>query len=446
MKKERHPIDEFFREALDDFQISPSEEVRKVFLEDAKSIQKNSSIKNWWSLLLPLILIIVTIGLFTYFDIVQATGKEKQENSTQQSIINIKNGIEGNESEHEGIESDLNKMKVSNKLTKFQESNSEKIQQKIVYEKKSNEVPSKDLHRSLPNSSMKEDTITYPVSSLQPLSNLDLEEIVPEISDTLIQTTYPSIIRDTSNKVGQIKATVSVVSLVKREWRLSTGLYFSPEWMFHTLENTKFVTNFGLEGMFRFGNYSIRTGAGISITKGTNQLLVEYNDYLGSYMKLDSMTFAWDAKHYYLVPTYYLSNKNVYDSLMKLDDSKIIKRYTYLQIPIILGYDFIQKEKMSFGLRVGPIMSILLGEKTLSGAYDPGKKQIISINEITPEQVNLNWQIMVGLNATFRLSSNLGIEIEPFGKYYFNSVHETSSGTGKPWSIGLRAAFFISFP
>jgi hypothetical protein len=67
------------------------------------------------------------------------------------------------------------------------------------------------------------------------------------------------------------------------------------------------------------------------------------------------------------------------------------------------------------------------------------------MNEITPEQVNLNWQIMVGLNATFRLSRRLGIEIEPFAKYYFNSVHETTSGSGKPWSVGLRTAFFISF-
>jgi hypothetical protein len=232
---------------------------------------------------------------------------------------------------------------------------------------------------------------------------------------------------------------------VNSEWRLGAGVSFSPEWMFGTIEEPTFVTNFGIEGMFRFGRYSIRTGAGISLSKGFNQLQVEYNEYLGSYMKLDSMTFAWDEHHYYILPTYWLTNKEVYDSLLKLDNARVIKRYTYLQIPLIFGYDFFSRDRVSVGLRIGPILSILLKEKNLSDPYDPGMKKILTINEITPGQVNLNWQIMLGLNATFRLSKRLGVEVEPFAKYYFNSVYETSGGTGKPWSVGLRAAFFLSF-
>jgi len=230
----------------------------------------------------------------------------------------------------------------------------------------------------------------------------------------------------------------------EREWRISAGLYYAPEWMFNTLEGTKPATNFGVEGTFRIGRYSIRTGAGLSITKGTNQLAIEYKDYLGSYMKLDSMTFAWDKQHYYLVPTYFLTDKDVFDSLMRLDNAKVIKRYTYLQVPLILGYDFLRTGKFSIGVRLGPILSILLTSKKISGDYDPEKKQIISVNMITPEQINMNWQIMGGINATFRFSRRFGIELEPFGKYYLNSVYEFS-GSSKPWSLGIRGAVFISF-
>jgi hypothetical protein len=215
--------------------------------------------------------------------------------------------------------------------------------------------------------------------------------------------------------------------------------------MFQTLEGSKPVTNFGLEGTFRIGRYSIRTGAGLSITKGTNQLAIEYNDYLGSYLKLDSMTFSWNQQHTDLIPTYYLTNKDVWDSLMKLENAKIIKRYTYLQIPLILGYDIISKGNFSLGFRVGPVLSILLSSKTLSDDFDPGKKQIISINMITPEQISLNWQLMGGINATYRFARRFGIEVEPFAKYYLNSVYEDSNNATKPWSIGIRAALFISF-
>ena len=75
--------------------------------------------------------------------------------------------------------------------------------------------------------------------------------------------------------------------------------------------------------------------------------------------------------------------------------------------------------------------------------YDPGKKKVIRINNITPEQVSLNWQFMGGINVSVRLTKNLLFEIEPMGKYYFNSVYEKSEITRKPWSIGIRTAFII---
>jgi hypothetical protein len=213
--------------------------------------------------------------------------------------------------------------------------------------------------------------------------------------------------------------------------------------MFNTIEEGKYVNNFGAEGTFTYGKYSIRTGLGLSITKGTNELAVEYNDYLGSYNKLDSMSFTWNGAIHDYIPTYYLKTQDVYDSLMKLDYPKIVKRYTYLQIPVVFGYDVLRSGRFSVGLRAGPILSILLYSKQLSEEYDPGDKKVISINNISPEQVSLNWQVMGGINASVRLSKRINFEIEPMAKYYFNSVYEKSDITKKPWSIGIRCAFII---
>jgi len=456
MKKEPHPIDEFFREALDGYQIAPSEEAKKAFLKYAEGILKNSISIKWWILLLPFAVLIVSIGAFLYLKNVRATGNDKPETYAQKELTKTKNNEVANLPILEEFSSSVHKKEVKQLTTKGYFKISMPIQTNAGSDKKSSEndirmvmnllTEEKQAKSIIPASSiLPEEIISGQDRVFMPVQNQAPDKPPTEITDTIIKNGVKISGPDTSSVTGLIHNIVLPGPKATHEWRIGTGFYFSPELMFHTIENTKFVTNFGLEGQFCFGRYSIRTGAGISVSKGTNQLLVEYNDYLGSYMKLDSMTFTWDERHYYLLPTYFLSSKDVFDSLMKLDDAKIIKRYTYLQIPIILGYNFIQKEKMSFGFRVGPILSVLLKEKTLSGTYDPGKKQVISINEITPEQINLNWQIMAGLNATFRLSPRIGIEVEPFGKYYFNSVHEPSGGSGKPWSIGLRAAFFISF-
>ena len=89
---------------------------------------------------------------------------------------------------------------------------------------------------------------------------------------------------------------------LNKDWFFSTAIQYTPEWMFNTIEEGKFVNNFGVEGIFTIGKYSIRTGLGLSITKGTNELAVEYNDFLGSYNKLDSMSFYWDGTvHNYIL-------------------------------------------------------------------------------------------------------------------------------------------------
>ena len=230
-----------------------------------------------------------------------------------------------------------------------------------------------------------------------------------------------------------------------RRWIPNIGFYYTPEWMFNTMEGSKFVNNFGVEGTFHFGRFSVRTGAGLSVAKGTNELTVEYNDFLGAYNKLDSMKFAWNDPSHQYIPTYYMTQQDIWDSLLKLDYPKVIKRYTYIQIPLIMGYDFWRSEKFSVGFRVGPVMSVLLTTKQLSGEYYPGTKRIVSINDITPGQVNLNWQIMGGLNASINLTRNLILEIEPCGRYYFNSVYEKPVNNTKPWSLGIRTAIIISF-
>ena len=471
MKKERHPIDDFFRESLEDYQIPPSEESKKVFLKDAGRILRKSPLKKWWLLFIPVLLLLIPAGLITYYNYIPVTVQQKQENSIQPAIAktnksqpeitpsqkNITSGHKEIIPKQKEIISGITHKETGKSSTKYG-SGAEITRETSNHEKKTSD----NLYGTTPNTmtgdliSMDDsasvgihfpDTMTASGTITQPAYDKGLSDTLPEFPGTMPLSGNSSTIPDTSNLTGSTSKVDPATGLnVQREWRLGTGVYFSPEWMFHTLEDTKFITNFGIEGTFRFGRYSIRTGAGLSISKGTNQLQIEYNDYVGSYLKLDSMTFTWDDHHYQIIPlSWYLTNKDVYDSLMKLEDAKIVRRYTYLQVPLILGYDFFQRNKVSLGFRAGPVLSVLLNEKILSDTYDPGKKRIISINEITPEQVNLNWEIMVGFNATFRLWRNLGIEIEPYGKYYFNSVYQSSGNTGKPWSVGLRASLFISF-
>lgn len=228
-----------------------------------------------------------------------------------------------------------------------------------------------------------------------------------------------------------------------REWNFLVGAYYQPEWLFNTLDNDKYVNNAGVTGTFSMKGFSVTTGAGVSITTGYNELSVAYNDYLGSYKSLDSISFAWNTEHTALLPTYFMTNQKVWDSLIKLDYPKVEKRYTYLQIPLILGYDFVRTDHFCFGLRAGPVMSILLNSKVLSQPYNAGENQVIEVNNITPDRISLNWQVMGGVAASVNITKNLMFQVLPQVKYYFNSVYEKSDVSKKPWSVGIQGSFLI---
>jgi hypothetical protein len=461
MKKQQNKIDEYFREALQDHTVVPSEAAKEAFLKEAAMLEGSRKSYRYLYFYLAAFLLLLSAGaglLLVHQDVVKTSSSFTRSTSSSSSSNSLNEKkrnsiIHTNQSESRSI--------VKNEMATTQ--NSGKKTNTPSQKKNQNTIRSNNLTAT---KTIKRNEFARSVAS--PM-NVDISNT----AKTLIETqTIPTVAEQKSPVSTQAEEKASVKNEVlysppvrtvdtltsdkntnnahitgsaptPANWNVTLGSYYAPEWLFNTLEGEKYVNNFGIEGTFHFGRYSIRTGAGLSITKGTNELSVNYNDYLGNYNKLDSIQFFWNATHSNLVPTYYFSNENVWDSLLKIADAKVVKRYTYLQIPLILGYDFWQNENFSIGLRGGPILSVLLKTEVLSDNYDPGMNKIILINRIAPERIQTNWQVMGGINATFRISRRLGIELEPEIRYYFNSVYEKSANYKKPWSTGIHAAFIM---
>jgi hypothetical protein len=488
MEKEKNSIDNFFRETLRDHEILPSERAKEAFLKEAQGIPLR---KETFKRIFPYIIlaVLITAGIYTFFYSVRSEDNNRQSLvSSRQSAVGSPQTVITHQPSAESIQksnNDQQKSLGSKSIERSTSPSTTSSPDKKKITKVKNTSPSKPIKKTSVGETIDKTTFIPKNSNSIALNNEKSKPVtvVPEILSTngqgvnTIQTSNgPASNAQSANPPPHPGTAVTPVgsginsdtaSIVKdklpdsvssnpgavpdngkktkmnREWFLSMAAQYSPEYMFNTLEDSKFINNFGVEGMFIFGNYSVRTGICFSIGKGTNELAVEYNDFLGSYQKLDSMSFAWDGSIQNYIPSFYMSNQEVWDSLMKVDSLKVVKRYTYLQIPLVLGYDFIHSGRFSLGFRAGPLLSILINSKQLSAEYDPGKKKIIQVNSVTPGQVDLNWQVMAGINATLRISRRFLFELEPMAKYYFNSVYEKADITKKPWSLGIRAAFTV---
>lgn len=193
------------------------------------------------------------------------------------------------------------------------------------------------------------------------------------------------------------------------------GIFYRPGLMWNILENEKVVHSYGIEWQSRFfnGNYILGSGIGVSRSKGYYEYAVDYNEFLGTYQRLDSISFLWNAREFSMQQTYYTTEQTVHDTAVKTGYHKLNRDFVYLQIPIMMGYDVVRKEKYSIGIRFSPIMSVLMSKKPVDFQYEPGLDKVVQINRITPDRVRTNWQLNTGLNFSRRISENLQFEIEP---------------------------------
>jgi hypothetical protein len=429
MRKHSEPLDDLFRSRLEDYEVAPPPETREALIRkfSAETGERASSRRGF--IILSMVLLLLTgaiVGILLF-----RTNKEINSIHPGQKEINA-GKISSGEKKHTEKITSLNNTRASG---------SKKLIANVPAQK-----PPADV--AMNTVSEKEHALP-PATTDSPLrSGTSIDFLVTENGYPLLDRGEQSpVMLDTVSKLTQTQIT-EIISRYKsnppKSWNLSVGAYYTPELMFNTLNGEKFANNTGVEGTFRFGRYSVRTGAGVSITSGYNEILVKTNPYLGTYQILDSVVFRWDEQHYNLIPYYFTTGTAIYDTAFHYTYYNFKKRYTYLQVPLVLGYDFWNNDRFTIGIRGGAVMSVLLKTKAITEEYDPGKDKVVTINYITPDRISLNWQALGGINVSYRLSKKFSLELEPEVRYYFNSVYEKSEITTKPWSVGLRAAFLFN--
>jgi hypothetical protein len=471
MEKHPNPFDDFLKETLKGHQLVPSAKAKKDFLEEASAIMPAG--KSWLKWYYIPLLVIFISGIIAFFYFQNSPGPVLPvpvvtENHTRDTIRDSSTNASKTTSTLTSS-STLTSTSSSSSLTENQPVISESaipVKNNTVSENKSSfpsaEVrESHDADKSEPvvitgdllkdevpvaqsvlNDKAGNDDLSYKtISTILAFDSISTN--VTRLPDSALKAGDPDVkaipVEEPESKdiPGQERAEMTPY--------FTAGVYYLPEWMFNTIENNKFVSNFGFDATFYRGPISIRTGAGISVSKGITKNSVEYNDYLGTYNKLDSITFVFNEAEHDFMPNLFMSSQKVWDSIQKYDSADVIKRYTYLQVPLVLGFDFWQRGSFTAGVRIGTIMSVLLNSKQLSGEYDPGEDQVLGINRISPEQVSINWQALGGFNASVKLTEDFYIEIEPQVKYYYQSIYEKSDMTEKPWSVGVRTTVVYKF-
>jgi hypothetical protein len=480
--KENDRIDQWLRERMDDYKPAPSDLSKHRFLS---SIPTNevSKIHKGWIYGLSTFIVLITLVFFA----VSISDRHIEAPIKNDSKSEMKVNNQGLNSEDDIIEVAKDQLSTktitaeTNPNISAQENNDHTVESinknhdhTIKAANKSNDLIIEPAHKNK-DLSIEPAHKNYDLTIESAHKNYDLN-IEPEyndntetkVSDTKIQDGHADVTLITENKefAWENSLTDTIVFPVNDEssgafnekddgvdkpYRGSRnkyiGLYYKPGLMWNIIENEKLTHSFGVEWQSRFfsGNYILGTGIGMLRTTGYYEYAVNYNEFLGTYQRLDSISFLWNPREFSMQQTYYTTEETVHDTAIKTGYHKLYRDFVYLQIPIVMGYDIVRKEKYSIGIRFSPILSVLMSKKPVDFQYEAGLDKVIQINRITPDRVRTNWQLNTGLNFSRRISKNIQLEIEPGFTYYFNSVYEKAKVSSRPYGASVRMAIGIIY-
>jgi hypothetical protein len=199
---------------------------------------------------------------------------------------------------------------------------------------------------------------------------------------------------------------------------------------------------FGLSLSTFKGPWLIETGAAVNLSEDNGRFMINYNSYdsIGYYNKV--ISFSPDPQNPGTV-RFNTIVEGVYDSIDHSLETSTANRYTYLQIPLTIGYHLYSNRLLTFSFRAGPIFSILLDSNEPTASYDQQGISLTSIEDLSPARVSTNWQLSASLGFGFHLSQRFTLLAEPTYKAYLRSVYQHNHS--KPQSIGLKAGLLYRF-
>jgi len=289
--------------------------------------------------------------------------------------------------------------------------------------------------------------VSEPVSS-QPLQNTgetETAETNADISslDPLVFSTFdisPSLDTISFIRSGEVFKYVREKIPVPSFFSANIGV--APEMALYHSNGTgttefNYWANAGIA--YHYSRFSIRTGLGLGYTYDEGSYRIQYRSN-------DSVSFYKEVIGYYPDPSdpsriiYVTRNHAIYDSVTHIADDRTRNRYTYLQIPLLLGYTVFETPRFCLGIEAGPAISFLINEKKAQADINIPNGRLIKLDDNSASRLPTNWQLWVRLSIEYQFTKHWGLLIDPYYKYFLTSPAqspETGNRTTQAFGIDV---------
>ena len=216
----------------------------------------------------------------------------------------------------------------------------------------------------------------------------------------------------------------------------------TPEIIFLNDENntTKRAVNFDITGVYG-DEFFAEAGLGVALSEDDGKFSINYSQY-------DSVGYFYQVNSFEIdpvtgEPVFKTTLEGLYDTVDYQTYEKTNNRYTYLRIPVYVGYKIRNFKNLSLYLKAGGVYSILVNSYEPGVDYKNENAMTIDIEDETPGRIHSYFKLSASVGLSYSVSNTVDFSVEPVYNYYMQPVYERRINEKSPWSLGVRFGILI---
>jgi len=288
-------------------------------------------------------------------------------------------------------------------------------------------------------------TEDYEKNDLSPVDDELLENFNLDVTELKSHSIYEIAALDAE----PIDKPITVEEYIKQRKKLHTytGLGIKPAMVYYPNTTDQFTFTAGADFGIVFNKFYVETGIAYQEMKerGVYKFNYRSNDSIGFYNKV--VSFEIDPADPNNI-TFKTSKTTVYDSIDHYNVQSPLFKYSYLNVPMKVGYRLWERKKLTLGIETGVIFSKLLSSEIPEPKFTlSGENTLISIEDNTPARVDLNLQMVVSIRFNYKFTKAISLSAQPEFTKYLNSIYDTKNGDPniKPYTMGIRFGIYYDF-
>lgn len=210
--------------------------------------------------------------------------------------------------------------------------------------------------------------------------------------------------------------------------------------------NNQLINQFGMSYQYNYFNWLIQTG--LSYSKYSDNLVnkvhFQKNQY-NTFNYVDSVIYNSQGQ----IIQYITHPVTINDSLLFFENISTSKNYSFLNIPILAGYQWYYG-RIKLSLKTGFLLTVIFSEKTTLVLPVIQNIKVLQIEPSSTSISGIKTAGVVSAALSYDFTKRWGLSIEPIVYYYFKPFYNNMDlipGYEKksPWLYGVKTGLFYKF-